>query len=149
MSKQKSIYNNVCYAENKKNGISVWRVRKPYFIDNKRGLLGDYLKEIDAARAVDYYIIQNGAEEHCKLNFKYTEEKLQQIRDGVLKPPKSYKEMVKSFFGVKRWNSGKRAVIINGRKVAVCDNALEAARYYDKYVKQHKLDLPLNFPPSS
>lgn len=145
LKNQQSIYRNVVLAPKNNNGIILWRARKPYYLDNKRGMLGDYMSEIDGAMAVDYFIIRNNAENHCKLNFEYTEDDIRLIKSGERNPPKSYKEFSRSLVGVKKWHRGSWRVFLNDKEIGIYKNALDAANAYDDYISDNDLDLPLNF----
>lgn len=132
----------------KYRGVSYDKKKSKYLariiVNYKMNLLGSFYNEINAAEAIDMFIVYNKLD-HIQLNFPEKREKYA-LEKYI---PKEKKEKAVKYFGVYKQNKRFHAIIYNKKRIILplTDDALSSAKSYDKYIVENKIfNRKLNFP---
>jgi hypothetical protein len=113
-------------------------------IEGKRLHIGNFKNEIEAAEAFDIFVLQlNDYASLKKLNFPDRKEEFM-LREKIQK-----KEQIKTYRGIyKHHKKFVARAYIDGKKVEIARTLtdIEAAKKYDQYIVETKLNRELNFP---
>lgn len=115
---------------------------------NKKPIqLGTYVNEIDAAEAVDMYLVHNPGYGHIKLNFPV--KKKEYLKNPYVPP--TIKKKDKIYHGVSKAKEDEYRIriTVNGKQkqIGQSKDPVEAAKMWDKYVIENKIPYrKLNFP---
>lgn len=156
---ERNVLNN--YKKNKKTkffnilydkSTNRWIARTPQ-INQKRTIIGNYKSQEDAAIASDFWIIMHKMENKKRLNFYYSDKKINDIRNGVVKLPVEDKIQMDKKFIFTSFNKKRRLWIaippnVNGKKIKEVGAYLtekDAAHASDYYIIMNNIDKKTNF----